>query len=340
MDEVLLKITGKCLSLEEIAYETYRYIAGNSLDKNIGDFFGNMAAEEAEHIEFWKGVHSLVSSGAIEDIIDNEYELLEDVSRTVEVAEGLRVQLKNANDNRRVFILAFYLETYIMRPSFGIIFQFVKNISPIKNPIDTYQIHLEKFISQFKRQNIEDIELTSIANIIFQLYSENLQLSRISYIDTLSGLLNRRGLFSSLYTVAHILSRKNRPAGLMMFDIDNFKKANDEYGHQIGDQIISSVGTIIKSCIRNSDIAGRFGGEEFVVLLPDIREDMVRTLAENIREKVKSEFSKRFPITVSGGCAFAERIANPQEDINKLIKKADENLYISKREGKDRITFI
>ncbi|MCX7958263.1 MAG: diguanylate cyclase [Deltaproteobacteria bacterium] len=339
MDEVLLKITNECLGLENIAYETYKYISENSKDRTLAEFFRNMALEEKEHIEFWKNVYSLVESGAIENIIDNEYELLEDVKKTIDVANGLRTELSNANDNRKIFLLAFYLETYIMRPSFGIIFQFVKNISSIKNPIDTYQIHLEKFINQFKNQNIDDIEVTSIANIIFQLYRENVELSRISYVDTLSGLLNRRGLFSSLYTVAHILSRNGRSAAMIMIDIDNFKKTNDEYGHQMGDQIISSVGTIIKSCIRNSDIAGRFGGEEFLILLPDIRQDMIVNLADSIRIKVKTEFLRRFPVTVSAGCSYAERISNPLGDINALIKKADENLYKSKRDGKDRTTF-
>lgn len=339
MDKVLYNIMKGCLRLEEMAFETYDEIANRTKDKELAEFFYHMAIEEREHIQFWKSVEELVLSSAMENIIDKEEDLLDDINKTVDIAEIIRSQIKDADDNRTIFTLTFYLETYVMRPAFGLIFQYVKNISAIKNPIDTYQIHLEKFINMFKRQNLDSIEITSIANIIFQLYKENVELSRLSYIDTLSGLLNRRGLFSALYTIGHIVSRNKSGAGLIMIDIDNFKKANDTYGHQIGDQIISSVGTIIKSCVRNSDIAGRFGGEEFLILLPDVRVDMIDKLAEDIRLKVETEFKKRFPITISLGCAYMERINTPYEDINRLIKKADENLYLSKKEGKNRVTF-
>ncbi|MCX7943094.1 MAG: diguanylate cyclase [Deltaproteobacteria bacterium] len=340
MDVVLLKITERCLKLEEMAFEIYRDISQIFHEKELSRFFRDMANDEVEHIEFWKNVKALVETGAIKDILDNKDELLNELIKTIEVVERMKNDLKSMSDTKKIFVLTFYLETYIMRPSFGLIFYFVKNVSTIKNPIDTYQFHLERFINQFRRQNIEYIEITSIANIIFQLYMENVQLSKLSYVDVLSGLLNRRGLFSSLYTLAHILSRNGNPSGLIMIDIDNFKDINDEYGHQVGDQIISSIGSIIRACIRGSDIAGRYGGEEFLIFLPDVKKNMVTRIADNIRVKVEEEMSSRFSVTISGGCAFVDKITNPEEDIRKLIKQADDNLYISKKGGKNRITYL
>jgi diguanylate cyclase (GGDEF)-like protein len=338
MDETLLKIVDICIRLEKVAYESYKSLASADIDEGIAHFFGSMAEEELEHIGFWESTRELVISGSMEDILEDEEKFLNDLEGTYIVAITLKEKLDSASDVRDIFQFAFYLETYLMRPAFATIFGFVKNVSNIKNPIDSYQTHLEKFIREFERQHIDSVELTSIANIIFLLYKENIELSKLSYLDVLSGLLNRRGLFSTMHTVAHLIQRDKKSCGVIMLDIDNFKMINDQYGHQMGDQVISSVGSIIRACIRGSDIAGRFGGEEFVIMLPDVSEVNLVQIAENIRKRVSSEFKDRIPITLSAGCAYAKNIIDPDTDVDRLVKMADSKMYISKREGKDRVT--
>ncbi len=338
MDEILLNIVNKCIELEKVAYSTYSSISNNIKDEKLSLFFKEMANEELGHIQFWEHTQMLVKSSVVEHIMDREEEMLKEISDTYKIAFNLKERIKSQDNLKNIFTLSLYLETYLMRPSFVIVFEFVKNISNIKNPLDSYKLHLERFINKFKEQNIDNLELTSIAGIIFQLYKENLELSRLNQVDILSGLLNRRGLFSTLHSIVHILSRDKKPCGMIMIDIDNFKRINDEYGHQLGDQVISAVGSIIKSCIRKSDIAGRYGGEEFLVLLPDIKSGNIKNVAENIRLKISEEFKNRIPITISAGCSYLEKIDRADEDLMNLIRIADGNMYVSKREGKNRVT--
>jgi diguanylate cyclase (GGDEF)-like protein len=123
-----------------------------------------------------------------------------------------------------------------------------------------------------------------------------------------------------------------------MIDIDDFKKYNDIFGHQAGDEILATVSNVISNCIRSKDFAARFGGEEFVVILEQTnRQDAVQ-IAERIRssiEKLPIECVKS-KVTVSIGIST---LPDRGKDMESLIKDADESLYYSKRNGKNRIYY-
>ncbi len=123
----------------------------------------------------------------------------------------------------------------------------------------------------------------------------------------------------------------------MLFDIDHFKSVNDTYGHDAGDVILSSFGKMLRRYSREVDFVGRWGGEEFLVVLPKTgREGAVR-FAEKLREVVsKSKFmykDVRIPITISGG--IADRKSS--QDMEDMLKRADENLYFAKESGRNKI---
>lgn len=162
-----------------------------------------------------------------------------------------------------------------------------------------------------------------------------------SLSDGLTGLINRKGFDQAMD--ACLATKPDVEAGpsLLMVDIDNFKKINDNYGHLFGDRVICMVADILKANVKGKDLAARYGGEEFVVLLPETPEDGARALAEKIRTTIAAGRIRRqdsnqtlSKITVSLGVSTYQQ----GESANEFFDRADKALYVSKREGRNRVT--
>jgi len=120
----------------------------------------------------------------------------------------------------------------------------------------------------------------------------------------------------------------------IMADIDNFKSINDSYGHLVGDQVLKAISHRIRNTVRAYDILGRYGGEEFLIIMPDTSMEDARELTERIRTRVKEAPVNNATITLSLG------VVSIQEDdrsLDDIIRRADQNLYKAKKGGKDRV---
>jgi len=156
----------------------------------------------------------------------------------------------------------------------------------------------------------------------------------LSITDGLTGLYNHRYIVDVLSSRITEASRYRKPLSIGMFDIDYFKKINDKYGHVFGDEVLIKISSVIEETIRKVDIAGRYGGEEFLIVIPDTDSGGAYKTAERIRETIeKIKWDKDgLKVTISGGvCEFND------EDSEKLIAKADELLYRAKESGRNRI---
>jgi len=178
-----------------------------------------------------------------------------------------------------------------------------------------------------------------------ELYENNIDLTDKVYIDSLTGVYNRRFLEDSLSRIALSLLRSGGVLSIMMLDIDYFKKYNDTYGHSEGDICLKEVAeTIQKTLLRPDDFVARYGGEEFTVVLPHTDEKGARFIAEkvlnNIRERNiphdKSEVSNC--VTISIGLTTIS--ANYSQNCEDYLKQADKALYHSKQNGRNQYTFI
>ncbi len=168
----------------------------------------------------------------------------------------------------------------------------------------------------------------------------NLETVRMdSQTDALTGVGNRK-LFDHSIIALEQTARPDAPFSLLMGDVDFFKKFNDTYGHQTGDQVLRLVATAMKSSVKGSDIVARYGGEEFAVLLPNTRLEQAMRVAEQIRVAVMSkELVKRSTgerlgrISISIGCSMW----SPGDNTGSLIERADAALYAAKRAGRNRV---
>jgi len=159
-------------------------------------------------------------------------------------------------------------------------------------------------------------------------------------LDPLTGVYNKKEILNFLEKLlANYIRYKKDPFSVMMLDIDFFKKINDTYGHLAGDFILKEFVKIIKNSIRHSDILGRFGGEEFIVLLPNTKISGALKLAQRIKEEVENnvfKFSnKNIKITTSIGITSASL----NDSLESLLERVDEALYDAKRKGRNRIEY-
>ncbi|MFV2054918.1 MAG: diguanylate cyclase [Thiohalomonadales bacterium] len=156
--------------------------------------------------------------------------------------------------------------------------------------------------------------------------------------DSLTKLANRRFFFQSATSSIAQMHRQNEHFSMIMLDIDHFKRINDTYGHQAGDYVLVELAKVLTSMVREGDIVGRMGGEEFMVACPYTNRLAAIVLSERLRKSVESsEFyfeSNSMPVTISLGVAAKTSGA---DDIDKLIAVADSRLYIAKQKGRNRI---
>jgi len=190
-------------------------------------------------------------------------------------------------------------------------------------------------VSNFiNRQDLKQIDETTRL-----LQESDVRLREISVRDVLTGLFNRRYLEETLERELRRAERKGLSLGIIMLDVDHFKRINDTYGHAAGDAVLQELGPLLKGHIRMSDIACRYGGEEFVLILPEASLEVTRRLAEHLRQDAKLltvSFNGMLMETVTlslGVAAFPEHGSNQVS----LLAAVDAALYRAKMEGRNRV---
>ena len=167
-----------------------------------------------------------------------------------------------------------------------------------------------------------------------ELELKNQRLQEISVTDSLTNLYNHRHIIERLQEHVGSAERYQRNLSVMMLDIDYFKKVNDTYGHPYGDQVLEQVSTTLREVIRVVDIAGRYGGEEFLVVMPETGLKEAVAIAERVRQAVESlTWEQPITLTISVGVAMWQR----DETASELISRADALLYKAKEGGRNQV---
>lgn len=190
----------------------------------------------------------------------------------------------------------------------------------------------ERLLNNFNQDSLNKcLDLTSFISFII----ENYLLKISSSIDKLTGTLTRRFLEEELAKQVENSKSTEGIFSIIMFDLDNFKGVNDRFGHQTGDQVLRDVSKIVMDSIRKVDLCGRYGGEEFIIILPETDTTEASVIAERVRQNIdiKKILGSKRELTVSMGIAT---YPNHGQWEKELVEKADQALYVAKANGKNR----
>ena len=176
-------------------------------------------------------------------------------------------------------------------------------------------------------------------SMAYQLRETNEQLLMLSETDPLTGVLNRRKFVEIATRELSLARRHTFPTSLVLLDLDHFKRVNDEFGHAVGDQALIHAVNQIQAALRATDVVARFGGEEFILLLPHTASEGARTLANRIIESIFAHpldlEERSVQISASAGIVTCETSETP---LDMMLSTADQLLYASKSQGRNRST--
>jgi diguanylate cyclase (GGDEF)-like protein len=161
------------------------------------------------------------------------------------------------------------------------------------------------------------------------------KIAEIMPIDSLTKLYDRQYLLLKIKDEFNRFKRYKTPFSILLLDIDDFKRINDTFGHQKGDEVLAEYAGLMHKSKRDLDICGRYGGEEFIILLPHTDMNEAEIIAERLRMLIENRFKNNIGLTTSVGVS---NCPVSSKTIKNLIKKADDALYKSKSLGKNRVT--
>ena len=177
-------------------------------------------------------------------------------------------------------------------------------------------------------------DISSHASTVFHVNRQSLFWQREASLDALTGVLNRRAFYREAQTTVHECAEASRPCCVLFMDLHNFKQLNDQHGHSAGDEALQHTAKLYRRALRQEDLLGRYGGEEFVVLLPDTEPWQAFRVAERIRKTIAGE-QQAHGTTVSIGISA---LSADVDSLDKMVSEADAAMYLAKQQGKNRTT--
>ncbi len=223
------------------------------------------------------------------------------------------------------FLVAYFMVSYLL--FYYRVYEF-KNFKKINR-------NLESLVDQ-RTVELKSLNKT-LENQALTLEEKNKELEHLAVTDQLTKLFNRKKLDETMESELHRTMRYNHLFSVILLDVDHFKSVNDTYGHQVGDQLLVDMSKLLKENLRDTDIIGRWGGEEFMIICPETDLIAAIKLAENLRLKIETH---KFDVIDSKTSSFGVTVYKKDDDHKSIVARADEALYTAKTNGRNRVEFL
>ena len=188
-------------------------------------------------------------------------------------------------------------------------------------------------------QEIGAVEIFNVLSKEIHISDDEIErLKELALRDQLTNLSNRRKIESVIRNKINDFETLDIGYGVLFIDIDHFKKFNDDYGHDVGDEMLKTVANTLNQPIRKTDIAGRWGGEEFIIVLSGVNDKALKRIAETARMLVENSVIRYENKNISATISVGGTLAKKSDDLKSVIKRADHLMYRSKKTGRNKVT--
>jgi diguanylate cyclase (GGDEF)-like protein len=325
-----------CIELDRKTCEAYAALAATCSDSQLAEEFAGLAREEQVHLGWWRDLLAAWETGLVPDIADEHHLLarLRDIRVELDAAPPVDCESLSPDE---ALELAVRFQYFMLDPLFDEVVELVQPGS--KHEVrESYARHVMNLVELIEARYTRPSLAVFLAGVLRRAYSDQQRLAALAVHDQLTGLYNRRGLISHLKQWISWSWRYGRPIGIVLLDVDHFMRVNDSYGTSAGDQALVSIARALETTVRASDVIGRFGGDEFVILAPEADGSELQALMERAIEAVHAHpldiDGTLVSLSVSAGAAWVPGGIGVTPE--GLMAQADRSLYEAKASGRNR----
>ncbi|WP_181403347.1 GGDEF domain-containing protein [Aliarcobacter cryaerophilus] len=340
------KINVFVVGKNEKGFYTYELVK-NSEILNKEEFFKNVEIVSLDNIKKYDILDIGVNLKQQMNIVDNFVTIITpifeknmyDVLGFENIVMKLEIDISEKKEFLKDFEKIIILSIVIHSIFLTILYVFIKRYftSPIEKILNSISINKKVDDKQILSLNNELTEISNEYNLLFDKLNEEIDLNKkLLLVDTLTNSYNRKYYVMTMNEVLSLNNRYKMPFSIILFDIDDFKKINDDYGHLVGDKVLINIVKLINEDIRKTDTLYRVGGEEFIIICKNTIKSDAIIIAEKIRKKVEESLNIIENKTITISIGVTEVISD--DDENSIYKRVDDNLYMSKNSGKNRVT--
>lgn len=335
------EILESCVQIDQLAARTYRDMAARCADHEIAEMCAVMASEEEAHVQWWSELLEAWDAGLLPDVWSDTSEVIGDLVTMITELERFTDGDGAPLDAETVLTTAARIEFFALHPAFA---ELIELAEPgiARSRHDSYSSHVDRLITMMERSFPHGSLMRFFAQVLHRSQRENSALSRFATRDPLTGLGNRRALAAQASQWAAWASRYGCAISFLLLDVDDFRKINETWGHAIGDEVLKAVAEAISGAVRRSDLVARYGGDEFIVLAPELEPDGARILADRLVACVREmavEATGGAVVSTTASVGIATMFDPPDSEprsLDVLLAAADRSLYAAKQAGRDR----
>jgi len=329
-----------CVKMDQHAERLYRELATVCPVPDLRETFDQLARDEAQHTGWWDGLLEAWEAGLVPDIVNDTEALVGRLDGLHDELAAIGTSELEELDADEMLALAARVEFFMIDPVFGELIDLTEP-ARAEGRHAAYQAHLQRLVDAIGRHYSPGSLAGLLAAILSRAWKDNLRLAVFATHDTLTGIYNRRALYTHLPQWAAWSARYGHALAVLLIDVDFFKGVNDDYGHAAGDDALRAIAHALRRAVRASDLVVRFGGDEFAVIAPETDEDEYADLTARILRTiheldVTDRTGRRIPLSVSiGGVIAKDPPGSHVRATDRLLASADQSLYAAKNAGRD-----
>ena len=334
------EILESCVRMDELAQIAYSEMAHRCTDPVIAELCRTLGEEETAHVGWWSELLSAWDDGLLADVWTTSDATVSQLKSTLAELERLSFATQGLLDGPTALTTAARIEFLALDPIFAELLDLAEpGIARARH--EAYSRHVARLTDMLDRTFAPDTLEGFLSRVLKRTELENNVLSEYATMDSLTGLGNRRSLAAQAGQWASWAARYGSAVTFLMVDVDHFKTINDAWGHAVGDRVLVALATSIREALRAADLVARYGGDEFVVLAPELEPGDAQIVAQRLVEaaralKIETGDGAYASITVSVGIASAFDQPNSEpRSLDSLLAAADRSLYNAKQAGRD-----